>query len=171
MSLRIVEAQPEQAEEVAALIREAFRPQVALLGLRPEANPHNAAFETAEMVRERMARGVVWVGYEGEALAGTVGVQINPEWASQEAPLDQDFGWIQRLAVLPEYRGRSCGGELMAWAEAELAQRGLCLVRLAIVAQFDRLQAFYTRLGYRVVGEKRLPSSPHCYLFMEKRLG
>ncbi|NLO72745.1 MAG: hypothetical protein GX100_01370 [candidate division WS1 bacterium] len=103
MSLRIVEAQPEQAEEVAALIREAFRPQVALLGLRPEANPHNAAFETAEMVRERMARGVVWVGYEGEALAGTVGVQINPEWASQEAPLDQDFGWIQRLAVLPEY--------------------------------------------------------------------
>jgi GNAT superfamily N-acetyltransferase len=168
--LRIQPATPDQAEEVAALVRAAFAPQIAVLGLNPQDHHYYAAFETADLVRERMQRGTVAVGYAGDRMVGTVGLEVNPEWLKD---LDGavECGWIERLAVLPEFRGRAYGEALMAWAEARLREQGVARIRLAIVKQFDRLEAFYERLGYRPIFTTTFELYPYEVLFMEKAVG
>ncbi len=56
--------------------------------------------------------------------------------------------------MLPEYRGHKVGEALMRNAERRLAVLGATRLRLAIVRQTSRLQAFYERLGYQA-GESR----------------
>jgi predicted GNAT family N-acyltransferase len=58
---------------------------------------------------------------------------------------DENAGKAERVAVLPELRGRGIGGRLMDLLEAEALRRRLdCMV---LHAQVSAL-AFYTRRGY-----------------------
>ena len=61
-------------------------------------------------------------------------------------------GYIQILAVFPEFQGRKLGGQIMKFAEEKIFQNSknvfLC------VSDFNhRAQKFYERLGYQKVGE------------------
>lgn len=57
-------------------------------------------------------------------------------------------GWINRLAVAPEWRGTGLAQRLMAEVEARLAARGCAKVNLLIEADNAGVQGFYARLGY-----------------------
>ena len=61
-------------------------------------------------------------------------------------------GYLQLLAVFPEFQNRRLGEKIMAFAEEKIFQRSqnvfLC------VSDFNpRAQKFYERLGYKKVGE------------------
>ncbi|MEO0408158.1 MAG: GNAT family acetyltransferase [Cyanobacteria bacterium P01_A01_bin.135] len=84
---------------------------------------------------------------------------VQPEWfligivrgqvmASVMAGYDGHRGWINYLAVAPEYQGAGHGRELMRQAEARLLAAGCPKVSLQI--REDNLQAiaFYERLGF-----------------------
>ncbi len=75
--------------------------------------------------------------------------------------------WIfGRLAVLPDFRGRGFGSELLTAAEALAGQEGG--VFLCLHAQC-RATGFYARLGYTEYGEIELDEGcPH--IWMRKRL-
>lgn len=159
--LRFTSASPGDAALVARLIRRAFRPQPALLGLNRVDHPYYAAFQTADKVRQRMAEGgQVLIAWLGDRPVGTVTYR-----RGREHP---DDGWIERLAVLPEYRGRRFGEALMAEAEKRLRKRGARFLRLAIVKQFDGLQRFYERQGYRAAETRTYPHVPFAVLLMQK---
>jgi len=80
-------------------------------------------------------------------------------------------GYIQMLAVHPDWRGRGLGARLMRFAEERIFRQSphvfLC------VSDFNRrAQAFYARLGYRRVGE--LPdflTKGHSEILMSKTKG
>ena len=59
-------------------------------------------------------------------------------------------GKVERVAVLPEYRGRGLGRDLMHAMHAEAARRDL--PRLKLNAQ-QAVVGFYSDLGYDLVGE------------------
>jgi ribosomal protein S18 acetylase RimI-like enzyme len=159
--LRFLEATPEQAALVARLVRRAFRGQAEALGVNKQAHPYFAGFETADRVRGHLANGRhVVLAFWGDQPVGTVRYSLR-EGNPQE-------GWIERLAVLPEHRGRRFGEALMRYAERRLAALGATRVRLAIVKQFSRLQAFYERLGYRAAETRILAGVPFEVLLMEK---
>lgn len=63
-------------------------------------------------------------------------------------------GYIEHVAVHPDYRGRGIGASLLQRAEQELVMRGYTACRLA-AAQNNPAVLLYRRLGYKVTDKKR----------------
>jgi ribosomal protein S18 acetylase RimI-like enzyme len=61
-------------------------------------------------------------------------------------------GYIQLLAVFPEFQGRGLGESVMRFAEGKIFQRSKN-VFLSVSSFNHRAQKFYERLGYRKTGE------------------
>jgi GNAT superfamily N-acetyltransferase len=60
-------------------------------------------------------------------------------------PLDDARAKIERVCVLPDYRGRGMGRGLIAAAEDWLAERGF---RQVVIASREAVVGFYEALGY-----------------------
>jgi ribosomal protein S18 acetylase RimI-like enzyme len=159
--LQIREAGHDDAEIVAAIIRAAFAPQAAMIGVTAESHPHYAAFQPPEQVRDWMLRGErVLLAEAGGVAVGTITFGMKDD--------EPGVGFLKRLAVLPAHRGRMYGDALMARAEADLTSQGAVEVELAIVAEFTRLQSFYERHGYRLVTVKHYAHFPADVGYMRK---
>jgi ribosomal protein S18 acetylase RimI-like enzyme len=57
-------------------------------------------------------------------------------------------GWINRLAVLPQHRGRGFAARLVAEAERELRSQGMTVIGVLIEPGNDASLALFTKLGY-----------------------
>lgn len=159
--LSIRAATEADVELVASLVRECFRKQAEALSISPHEYPNYVAFETAAIVRKRMASGAnVALAFRDEQLVGTVSWRL----------IGERGGEVTRLGVIPLYRGRGFGHELMAYAERQLSSAGAVEAQLSIVAQFRRLEAYYTGQGYATREVRRVPSLPFEILYMAKAL-
>ena len=58
-------------------------------------------------------------------------------------------GWINRLAVLPAYRRRRVGAQLLAEAERRLAALGIELFACLVEEWNDGSKAFFEKSGYK----------------------
>ncbi len=68
--------------------------------------------------------------------------------ASAMVGFDGHRGWINYLAVAPEFQGRSFGRQLVQEAERLLAQRGCPKLNLQVRSSNTQAIAFYRKLGY-----------------------
>lgn len=66
-----------------------------------------------------------------------------------------DEGEILRIAVLPEFRGRGVGSELLEKAEKALAERGVKTVFLEVRADNRPAMSLYSSHGYLPTGIRR----------------
>ena len=57
-------------------------------------------------------------------------------------------GWVNRLAVLPEHRGRGIGSALVAEVERRLLEKGIGIVTCLIEGWNESSKAFFERIGY-----------------------
>ena len=74
-------------------------------------------------------------------------------------------GWVYYLAVLPEYRGRGFGAELMKVVEGMLIERGCPKINLLVRSTNKAVLEFYGRLGYEPddvvpLGKRLIPDEP-----------
>lgn len=79
---------------------------------------------------------------------------------------DQDVtrGLVENLFVVPDHRDAGVGAELLAAAEAALADRGADVVALEVLAGNEEARRFYREQGYdphRVEMEKAVESDTH----------
>lgn len=58
----------------------------------------------------------------------------------------------------------------MEYAEGELKKNGIKVVEISIVAQFERLQRYYERMGYVLREKKMVPSLPFEVTYMVKEM-
>ena len=166
--LRFTEATASDAALVARMVRRAFHPQAAILGVNKVDHPYYAAFQTAARVRGRMAEGAhVAIAWRGEEPVGTVTYGLRP-LAVHTAAAGVEAGWIERLAVLPEYQRHHHGEALLAHAEQRLRKLGAQTLRLAIVNRFEFLRGFYNKHGYQTTETKQYPGIPFEVEYMEK---
>jgi len=100
--LEIKEIISDDAELVADIIRKSFSEQARILGLSQEQYPNYAAFETAERVRKALEAGeCILLAYIGELAIGSVRYSIDKKYPQK--------GYINRLTVIPEFRGNDYG--------------------------------------------------------------
>ena len=59
-------------------------------------------------------------------------------------------GWLNLLAVAPEFQRQGLGRQIVEAAEALLRERGCPKVNLQVRATNQEVIAFYERLGYKV---------------------
>jgi ribosomal protein S18 acetylase RimI-like enzyme len=103
----------------------------------------------------------VYLAIVNYKIIGFIILQINGAFA----------GYIQTVAVLPEWRSRGIGSKLVKFAEErifkELPNVFIC------VSSFNRkAQELYRRLGYEVVGElKDFIVSGHSEILLRKTIG
>ncbi|MFD3508018.1 GNAT family N-acetyltransferase [Nocardia sp. NPDC058666] len=122
--------------------------------------------------RKAMAQGEVWVAEVGGRVVGAWELWWDDEdaWGSQPPVA----GYVHRLMVDRSVAEPGTGRLLLEAAERRVAAVGRNFVRLDCLAGNVPLNAYYSNLGYRVVGHKagkpQPGGVPKSFTLMEKEL-
>ena len=146
------------AETVVALVHDAFSEYQNVLD-----PPPGGLDETPDSLRAQMAAGTrVLIAEQDSVPAGCVFCTAHS---------DEGFVYLGRLSVSPRFRRRGIGNALLAAVEEYARALGYESTRLGTRVVLTQKQAWYERLGYRVIAEKAHPGRPGpTYLVMEKVL-
>ncbi|MHB8631609.1 MAG: GNAT family N-acetyltransferase [Candidatus Limnocylindria bacterium] len=150
-------ARPDEAEAIAALLRDAYADHAAA-GLN-----FSAATATAAQVRERIANGQVYVARQDGRVLGTYNLRTKND------PLGE-AGYVNSLAIDPALRRTGLGRLLLEHAEAEALRRGLGRMRLDTALPLTDLVGWYERRGYRAVGATHWQGKTYDSVIMQKLL-
>jgi GNAT superfamily N-acetyltransferase len=161
--MQIVLAGEKDAELIAAIIQKSYQQQAAQLNLNPVQHHNYAGFETEDKCQARLRSGdYVCLAYVDDRAIGTISYQLAFPGAQK--------GYIKRFAVLPPYRGRDYGRQLMHHAEMGLLALGAARAEISIVAQFKPLYEYYLTLGYQKFEQRNVPNLPFGVIFMFKNI-
>ena len=89
----------------------------------------------------------------------------NLEWKSQKS----DYV-IHRLAVDNVYRNEGVAAFLMENIEKEIIKKGKCYMRTDTNSKNIKAQRFFEKVGYKFVGEIKVPRLKDTFFCYEKRL-
>ena len=125
-------------ETVSRLLREAFEP------FRDRYTPGGFAdtVATAQVIRERLETGTIWLAFNGDEPIGTVTALPEPERI-----------YIRSMAVTPRAQGRGVGQELLDVLEADARARGFRKLYLYTTFVLPGAQPLYEKNGFRVTRE------------------
>jgi ribosomal protein S18 acetylase RimI-like enzyme len=147
----------------AAVIREAFQTVATDLGLTRENNPTNPAFiDTERLSRLRNGRVRFYAPYYHGEPVGFIVIEQSPD--------DDTTFFIEKLAILPGFRGRGYGKHLMDFAASKVSDLGGKKVSVALIDENRRLKDWYKEQGYVVTKLKEFGHLPFTVCFMAKEL-
>lgn len=144
--------------------------------LAEEQRQHGSQLRTEanrEPIRESILRAIVTDGVyvaraeaddEYEADVGLILGFVMFSMDAQTYETTVSRGTIQNLYVRPEYRNQGLGSELLETATEKLADRGIEVVKLEVMAPNEAARRFYRRHGFephRVQLAKRVESDNH----------
>jgi ribosomal protein S18 acetylase RimI-like enzyme len=141
-------AEMTDLEDLHALLQAAFASQARELDLSPEDAPWHTAYREIENTEREMGYLTFFMIIAGGRPAACIAIQNDVE---REYGGD---GYIGRVAVHPDYRGRGYAHLLLRFAETALRDRGAKRVRLVVLSVLDRLVEFYAEQRYEVVGHR-----------------
>lgn len=150
------EAVPEDAPVLAALVREAFEEYRGRLD--PPSSAHDKSVET---VTRELKDGGAFLASTGSQSLGCV--FFHPR---------VDHVYLDRLAVLPPFRGRGVARLLIEAVETRARQLGHTRVRLSVRLALEDHHVYYGRLGYQHhgYGTHEGYATP-TFVILEKTLG
>ena len=140
-SISIRSARSEDAENIARLVNDAFRPERFFIDA-DRTNPGK--------VRDLLQKGEFLLAEEAANLIGCVYIELRG-----------DRGYFGLLAIDPARQRAGLGARLIAAAEDRCRAAGCRFMDLTIVNLRTDLPPFYRRLGYVVNGTLPFPSDQH----------
>ncbi|MBN1649185.1 MAG: GNAT family N-acetyltransferase [Spirochaetales bacterium] len=153
----------EEINELYEIITQSFRTVADDFGFTRENAPANPAFRPKEdLVRHIERGGEYFFAVDNGRKVGCVAIEKHHS--------EQGCFFIERLAVLPEYRHRGYGARLIAHALAEIRKRNGSSAGLGIINDNTVLKDWYIKLGFTVTGTKRFEHLPFTVCFMEMKL-
>ena len=157
---RIREGAGGDVEALVATIRSAFGEVAGRLGLNEQNCPTHASNCTADWIEKDMGRGIRYFVLEIDGrIAGSVALEkVRPGLCN-----------LERLAVLPECRGRGFGKALVEHVLAEAVATGCRDIRIGIIASEAGLKAWYGRLGFIETETRDFAQLPFRVTFMIRR--
>ena len=120
------------------------------LALAAEQTAHGSRLHVAdnrEVVADEIAKHVVSQGLLVAVDPEPVGFVMYERQAGRYSQRES-VGSVTALYVQPAARGESIGSQLLAAAEADLADRGVDTVSLEVLADNEAARRFYRRHGY-----------------------
>lgn len=140
---------------VHAIMREAFEEYRGVL-----TPPSGALRESVEDIVKKISSG------GGAVLAEIEGVAVG----SAQFTAHEDHIWIGRVSVLPSYRGKGIGQQLMKYIEEYAKQQGFNEAMLGVRLSLPSNITFYQKLQYEIVEKKAYPSDVDFWYVMRKML-
>jgi len=148
------EATHDDIPTLVALIRTAFEEYRGRL--QPPSGAHR---ETAESIGNYLQQGYAVLALLNDEVVGCVCYHQESEHV-----------YLGRLSVLPSFRQYGVGRALMAYVEQQAQALGVSRIQLGVRTALPHLQAYYERLGYRVVrSEAHEGYTEPTYVVMEKQ--
>lgn len=162
MSPSIRTCTKEDAYVLARTIQRSFQDVAERFGLTKENAPRHPSNCTADWVQRDMDRGVAYFALNNEKdVVGCVALEVaNP-----------DVCYLERLAVLPEWRNQGFGKALVKRVLSEARLLRVHYVNIGIIAQHTELKDWYERIGFVARETKAFPHLPFSVTFMSLTLG
>ncbi len=154
---------PSDLDRSMRIIQDAFITVADQFGLTRQNCPTNPAFIDAVKMNNLQTdiREFFLVFYQHHAV-GFVAIE-----KSMNEP---GVFFIEKLAVIPEYRHRGIGREIMQFAEKRIKESGGQIASIAIIDEHEFLKDWYKKMGYMVQGNRKFDHLPFTVCFMKKEL-
>ncbi|HEY33679.1 MAG TPA: GNAT family N-acetyltransferase [Dehalococcoidia bacterium] len=151
----------DELRNSARVVRNAFKTVALEFNLTRENSPTHPSFMTTRRLREDRSRGARFFGLflEGKQV-GFVAVER----------ADADLFYVERLAVLPEYRHRGHGKGLMEFAFEYVRANGVEKVSIGIINEQTILKDWYKSLGFVETATRQFAHLPFTVCFMEREI-
>ena len=153
----------EEIPECVRVIRSAFATVADEFGFTAENAPRFTAFATNEQrLRWHLAQEhrPMYVYCIDGKIVGYYSLAILKDGAME----------LNNLAVLPEYRHRGIGGQLLHHAFDSARELGCCLMKIGIVEENKLLRQWYERYGFLHTGVEKFDFFPFTCGYLEKEL-
>ena len=147
-------------EDIALLthiIRDSFRDVATRFSLTPENCPTHPSFITGERLESAFERGTLF--FLAECADGPCGC------VAMEAA-NAKVRYLERLGVLPAYRGRGYGKRLVEHIVREARETGAGSLEIGVIADQEDLRDWYAELGFEEKARKSFDHLPFEVLFM-----
>ena len=161
MDYIITDATEADAGLLASLIRGSFADVAERFGLTPENCPTHASNCTPEWIHSAFAKGVKY--YLMQTPQGPVGC-VALERAETEVC------YLERLAVLPPFRGHGFGKALVNHVVDRARELDMHRVEIGIISADARLREWYGKLGLSATTTAQFKHLPFEVTFMRKVL-
>jgi ribosomal protein S18 acetylase RimI-like enzyme len=154
---------PADLEVSTRIIREAFSTVASDFGLSIDNCPTNPAFINTEKLQNLLSESrELYLLYENSEAHGFVAI----EKASDEPGVY----FIEKVAVLPDFRHRGLGKQIMEFAQERILQSGGNIASIAIIDENTRLKNWYRSLNFQETSTKKFDHMPFTVCFMKKQL-
>ena len=157
----LLPADGSDTDRLAGIIRFSFADVAVRFGLTAENCPKHPSNCTRDWIARDLVRGVRYfiLASNGQDI-GCVGVERASETTC----------YMERLAVLPQHRGKGHGCRLAQHTLEQARQLGVSTVGIGIIAADKGLRRFYESLGFEAGESKTFPHLPFEVLFMRAAL-
>lgn len=143
----------------AQVLRDSYMTVAVELKLTRENCPTNAAFTTLEQLKQLMEGGVEFFGlYDNNRQIGFVAIEHAGE----------QIYYMEKLAVLPEYRHRGYGKGLADFVYSHVREKKGKRISIGIIDENRLLKEWYKKQGYAEKGIKEYNHLPFTVCFMER---
>ncbi len=149
----------DEDEVCTEVIRNSFITVADEFNITRENAPTNPAFAGPDSLAKMREKGIeLFAAYFADLCIGFV--------AAEKA--SEDVFYMERLAVLPEYRHKGYGKELIDFVVDFVREHGGKKISIGIINENRVLKAWYIRYGFVETGLKAFKHLPFEVCFMEK---
>jgi diamine N-acetyltransferase len=141
------------------VIRESFSTVAEQFGLTRENAPTNPAFIEARHLQKMREKGIDMFAVFCDTLQiGFVAIEKT----------EANGFYMERLAVLPKYRHKGFGRQIVEYAVKYIADQGGETVLIGVIAEHAALKAWYRKLGFVEFKSQQFAHLPFKVCYMEK---
>jgi len=146
-------------QDCVRVIRDSFITVANEFNLTKENAPTNPAFIEMETLQAIKQQGIEMYGaYIDNNIIGFVAIEKSSE----------DLYYIEKLAVLPEYRHKGYGARLIDFVVETVKKAGGKKISIGIINENKVLKDWYIRNGFSVTGIKKFSHLPFNVCFLER---
>jgi ribosomal protein S18 acetylase RimI-like enzyme len=156
---KVHEIKEEDLPKSAQIIRDSFKTVADEFGITEENTPTHGTFLKDEKLLADYNCGIKMFGlFEWEKQVGFIALETkgNGHFSAE------------KLSVLPDFRHKRGGRELMQHVEEYVKNEGGKLITISIIYENIQLLEWYKELGYEETGTKVFPNFPFTICFMKK---
>ena len=151
---------PSEFPIAAEVIRRSFATVAKDFGINEQNCPRHTSFITIEDIQKHFDWGWLMYGlYEGNQLVGHIAISKSRETDKIYEP--------HNLAVLPEYRHKGYGKQLLDFCKAKVKELGGEKITIGIIEENTVLKNWYAENGFIHTGTKQFSHLPFMVGFME----
>jgi ribosomal protein S18 acetylase RimI-like enzyme len=152
-------ASENELENSVGVIADSFRTVAVEFNLNQDNCPTHPSLVTLKQLQEMKRKGLKLFGlFENDAQIGFVAV---------EKKKDRVYS-IEKLAVLPEYRHKGYGGELIAFVSDYVKNAEGKKLSIGIINDHTILKKWYEGKGFQETAVTKFAHLPFTVCFMEK---